>query len=215
MSGWGAVPTTLQDDERLTLHDVATLLALSSWFGETVWPSQATIAKRAKISVDSVGRALKHLRELGLVEWENRYRENGGKTSNAYRLTFSWDEAPTPQPSVGDTADSGVGYRQERDEVSKSEVPKKKRTPSAAADDAFEEFYRVYPRHTGRGQAVINWRAAIKKVQPETIIEAATQYASQVNGTEARFIPHPGTWLSGERWADEPVSTPADRGWWE
>ena len=50
------------------------------------WPSIKTIARELKLSRATVCRALDDLCEVGLLEKSERWRENGGRTSNLYRL---------------------------------------------------------------------------------------------------------------------------------
>ena len=50
------------------------------------WPSIKTIARELKLSRATVSRALDDLCEVGLLEKSERWRENGGRTSNLYRL---------------------------------------------------------------------------------------------------------------------------------
>lgn len=50
------------------------------------WPSVSTIAKEIKLSQATVRRAIKDLRELGLIETTQRYRTKGGTSTLLYRL---------------------------------------------------------------------------------------------------------------------------------
>ena len=50
------------------------------------WPGIKTIASDMKLSRSTVKRALSDLVRLGRGEIQPRYRENGGQTSNLYRL---------------------------------------------------------------------------------------------------------------------------------
>lgn len=54
----------------------------------TCWPSIPTIAKDLKLSESTTRRALNDLRKAGLIQTEQRYRENGGCSS----LLFSIEE---------------------------------------------------------------------------------------------------------------------------
>ena len=45
------------------------------------WPAIPTIARELKLSQTTVRRALDDLRKAGLLETEQRYRRNGGKSS--------------------------------------------------------------------------------------------------------------------------------------
>lgn len=50
------------------------------------WPSIPTISKDLKLSESTTRRALKDLRQAGLIHTEQRYRENGGNSSLQYTL---------------------------------------------------------------------------------------------------------------------------------
>lgn len=50
------------------------------------WPSIPTISKDLKLSESTTRRALKDLRKAGLIQTEQRYRENGGYSSLLYCL---------------------------------------------------------------------------------------------------------------------------------
>ena len=50
------------------------------------WPGLKTIAGALKLSVATVQRALADLEKAGYVTRTNRYRPNGGKTSNLYMV---------------------------------------------------------------------------------------------------------------------------------
>lgn len=51
------------------------------------WPSVKTIAGDIKLSPATVRRAIKDLRNAGLIETKQQYRENGGKSSLLIKLT--------------------------------------------------------------------------------------------------------------------------------
>lgn len=84
-------------------------------------------------------------------------------------------------------------------------VPKVKDSSSTDVDGAFDAFWRTYPRRIGKGQARKAWAGAAKKVSTSEVLAGAQRYAERVRRerTEERFVPHPATWLNGERWADE------------
>ena len=50
------------------------------------WPAIPTIASELNLSESTVRRALHDLRKAGLITTEQRYRQNGGKSSLCYRL---------------------------------------------------------------------------------------------------------------------------------
>lgn len=69
----------------------------------------------------------------------------------------------------------------------------------------FEDFWAAYPRKVGKGAARKVWdrlhpdEALVKK-----IAAALDWQRDQEQWADPQFIPHPRTWLSQERWDDEP-----------
>ena len=51
------------------------------------WPAIKPIARELNLSPSTVKRALNDLCQAGLLTKETRWRENGGLTSNLYRLS--------------------------------------------------------------------------------------------------------------------------------
>lgn len=50
------------------------------------WPAIPTIAEDLKLSESTVRRAVKDLKKAGLLSTQQRFRENGGKSSLCYTL---------------------------------------------------------------------------------------------------------------------------------
>lgn len=50
------------------------------------WPAIPTIDKDIKLSEATIRRALRDLKKAGLLETEQRYRSNGGKSSLLFKL---------------------------------------------------------------------------------------------------------------------------------
>lgn len=76
---------------------------------------------------------------------------------------------------------------------------------SAGDDPFFAEFWTAWPRKVAKGQARRAWNTALKKTTAATIITAAQTFAARCvkAGTDPQYMPHPSTWLNGERWNDE------------
>lgn len=96
----------------------------------------------------------------------------------------------------------------EQNRTEKNRTEKKDSRPKPAGE--FELWWAECPRKVGKGQARKAFRGALKKTDLATLIAGIQRYAAQVasDGTEARFIVHPSTWLNGERWLDEPSTGP-------
>ncbi len=78
------------------------------------------------------------------------------------------------------------------------------------SSESFEEFWTRYPRKIARGTARKAWTGAVKKTDIDTIVNAARSFAVRSAGSDPKFIPHPATWLNGERWADETETQKAE-----
>lgn len=50
------------------------------------WPAIPTIASDLKLSPSTVRRGIRDLKKAGLLETEQQYRKNGGKSSLMFRL---------------------------------------------------------------------------------------------------------------------------------
>ena len=50
------------------------------------WPAIPTMARDLNLSQSTIRRALQDLRKAGLVETEQRYRENAAKSSLLYKI---------------------------------------------------------------------------------------------------------------------------------
>jgi hypothetical protein len=77
----------------------------------------------------------------------------------------------------------------------------------ANADEAFEAFWDMVPKKTGKGEARKAWTDALKKSTAEEITAGMARYAAQCEAqrTEWKFIKTPGPWLRAERWTDAPA----------
>lgn len=94
-----------------------------------------------------------------------------------------------------------------------NQASKKEHSPASPSRpmDRFGEFWDAYGNKVGRAPARKAWHVAVSKknTDPEVIIHAAREFAAWnlKSGTDPKFIPHPATWLHGERWADERQAT--------
>lgn len=85
--------------------------------------------------------------------------------------------------------------------------PKPKRAAARSVEpDRFDEFWVLYPRKVGKGQARKAWAKALKITTADVIIQALDRQVPDLRG-KCEFCPHPSTWLNGERWTDEPAKS--------
>ncbi len=72
--------------------------------------------------------------------------------------------------------------------------------------DDFNAWYGQYPRHVAKRPGFDAYREAIKRVDYETLMAATKAFAVAVEGKPKDKIPHPATWLNGDRWLDDTTS---------
>ena len=66
----------------------------------------------------------------------------------------------------------------------------------------FVEFYRIYPRHVGRGPAWLAWQHHVHNGDAAKVIAGLKAAIPALNRAEEDKRPHPSTWLDQERWRD-------------
>jgi hypothetical protein len=79
-------------------------------------------------------------------------------------------------------------------------------TPAAVAAGPtarFADFWKVYPRKTGKLKAEKAWKSATRKADADEIVSAAVIFAGSDKGQSGEFCPHPSTWLNEGRWMDD------------
>ncbi len=70
--------------------------------------------------------------------------------------------------------------------------------------DAFEDFWKAYPRKVGKGAARKAYAKALRFTDHDTIMGALSDQRPAMEAKESQYIPHASTWLNQERWEDEP-----------
>ena len=102
---------------------------------------------------------------------------------------------------------SKVNVSEAEEEVDKNKNKNKNKSNICAY---FETFYSLYPRKVNKKKAQEKYYSILKKSKsPEEtandILEGLKRYIDfwEKEKTEQQFIPHPTTWLNGERWNDD------------
>ena len=120
------------------LAEMAVLLAIADSADKDsgeAWPSQATIARRARLTDRGVRKVLLALQAAGWITWEPRTRPNGSRTSNVYTVNLvKLGEARNHVPGVpGTTFRGGAEPRSGHGpEPRSAPEPSQKKEPSRA-----------------------------------------------------------------------------------
>ncbi|GEA84408.1 hypothetical protein GCM10009774_16120 [Cellulomonas gelida] len=184
------------------------------------WPSVATLARRVNRDERNVQRALSVLVGAGAVAREER---RGRAT--AYTVTPGVGATPGAQvtPGVGATPTPGAdvtpppasaspapGVDVTQNPLPTLTEPEGEPSPARASQDvavpdAFDEFWAAYPRRTDKKRARAAWAKARRSHDATQLVQWARAFAADPNLPESQFVPHPSTWLNGERWTDLPL----------
>lgn len=184
--------------------------------GTEAWPSQATIAAKASISVRTVQRAVNSLVSSGFL----RLEKHAGGSANCrddrrpHRYTMIVSalrgDSATTRTVRGDSDNlDGATLTPATGRLSRPKnlpLDPPLETPSGVvvANTDFNEFWSVYPTRVGKQAAIKAWEKAILQADAATIVEGARRYAQDPN-RHPSYTAHPSTWLNAGRWADDPL----------
>jgi hypothetical protein len=191
------IPNSWLRDRRLSLKAIGLLAQLISH--APGWSlSINSLASYNGVSKDSIRTAIKELEGFGyLIKQQERseggrFSESTWKTSDPTELPLTekpLTENPTPKNNI----------------IKEEQVKNNERIYTDSQNEIFEKFWEVFPKKVDKGAARRAWRSALKKADPELIIEKAKAYADDPNLPEKRFIKYPGSWLNAEAWNNPPL----------
>ena len=152
------------------------------------------IARETGLSVQKVRTALAILELQGII------KKSTTKSTNkfSYRTVCNYD---TYQ-------DSNRSNNQQTNQQATSKQPQLRSNKKEKNNiSLFESFWEAYPRKVEKKKALIIWT---RKIQPEsgTFEKIMAALKEQKDSKEwlkdsGAYIPHPTTWLNGERWNDQ------------
>lgn len=130
---------------------------------------------------------------------------SGGSEAD-YQLTVPASENRTVE-TVAPSENRPAGNRTLDIVITNKQIPTNINTgtsPSASAtEQIFEAFWQSYPNKKGKGQAAKAFRSAIARSDRESFLAGYKAFLRISAGKDKKYIPHPATWLNGDRWLDE------------
>lgn len=167
-------------------------------------PSHKRLASDCGMSVATLKRCLRSLSDNGYISVINRTTDKGS-TSNHYQLEMTYPLAQNEPPPSSNFTPRGDQNELQTRKTNQEENHNPFKSPKGEPH-GFDEFWQVYPRKQGKGQARKAWR----KIKPsqdlkERILWAVEQQkqSEQWQKEGGTYIPLPATWLNQERWDDE------------
>jgi hypothetical protein len=164
-------------------------------------PSQKLLAEECSMGLSTLKRHLSDLEAAGYIETINVFKDNIQRP-NQYLLNF-------PSSQNWATPPSESGYPPSPNRATEPEV-KTRIEPVVQSNNYFEEFWKAYPRQTNKGFAKkVFEKLKVDDAMLTKMIQAIyVQNKNVWKDKDQQYIPHPSTWLNGERWEDEVVVKP-------
>jgi hypothetical protein len=188
------------------------------------WPSQGTLAKMVHASRRGVQKVLDQLSDCGHL---NISVNRGRGRSNRYRPIIhpvdgsrAWENAngsahfmdqkcELPFATVRTGVRTGVRTRVRMNYLNGE--PSETLRPTPELEMEFEIWYRAYPKHQAKREALIAYvNARSRGATAETLLLAAERYSYARAGKDPQYTRSPANWLNGDCWLDEPEIQLAD-----
>ena len=203
-------------DERLSMRGLGLLVRLLS--RPDNWETNSEVlAREFDCGREQMRSVLKELCAAGYMRLVKEQDAKGHWSSRWFVFDMpelkeepKTDEPKSEQPEPGKPYAGALGAIKKTDLLStdKSNTPL---TPKGGKtnDDAFDRFWSVYPRKTGKEAA----RKAFAKLKlpAETLAAILTALAWQCKSDQwtrdnGQYVPNPATYLNQGRWQDEPAA---------
>jgi len=124
---------------------------------------------------------------------------------------------PHTSTSVGNSTAVDSAPEQPTDNKNKNKDNKTKENnyPQDKLEEAFNNFWAVYPRKVDKLAGMKAFEKATGKVSPQVLIDSARRLANDPYLPPKQFIPYPASWLNAGGWENEPYPerelTPAEK----
>ena len=198
------VPVEAAMDDRLSKGELRVLIALLSFRNRTTdlcYPKREAIVKRTGYSVNMVSRMTTKLCGHG---WLEKSGDGGmGKSCkyviavpdvhNVAATATGAAVAPLPRAAVAPLPRAAVAP------LNKQTIKQTRLTDNVQT--GFALWWEQYPKKVNKKKSLIIW----KRIKPDAellIADVINRKANDSQWTDG-YIPHPTTYLNGERWNDE------------
>lgn len=182
------------------------------------WPSVTTIARKCDLSEQGVLNRIKSLQKSGWLKVEHK-----PGCSNTYVIHPPTPLTPqqglppnavdphpptplTPPPNAVDPNRKEPSFETSYTPTPQKPPAKPKRTPDESPE--FLTFWQAYPRKESKPNAEKAFRKAMKLADLDSILKGLERFKEAWKQDDPRWIPHPATWLNGQRWNDAPPIFP-------
>jgi hypothetical protein len=189
------IPKEVWLDERLSMLDKGILAEVDSLdMGENgCFASNEHLAEFCQCSVTKVSTSITKLVDLGYLSvrsFDGRKRFLKSSLSKNERQTFKNCKADFQKVKDSNTSIRSLN----------------KPAKSILCDyPGFDDFWKVYPRHVAKQNALKSWKALKPndELLQAILADVNRRLGGEWRGKDMQYIPHPSTYLNQRRWEDE------------
>ncbi|MDH6367155.1 MULTISPECIES: helix-turn-helix domain-containing protein [unclassified Breznakia] len=202
---YGVIPATIRYDKKIPTSEKVLFAELTALCNKTgyCWPTDNYLCELYEVGRTTVQRWLNNLEKNGYIKRKLEYKKGSKKVIKRRIYTF---EHPMPK--------NGTPYAQKWDnpmpknggDNNTSINTKENNKRKFDYEEAFVIFWDKYPNKKAKPKALTAFRNKCKTTnQFDIILKALDQFieSNDWKKNDGMFIPHPATWLNGERWLDD------------
>lgn len=155
------------------------------------------IERQTGIGRFAINKAIENLTQLGWIRVVRPKKDNGQFGTKAWEILN-----PT---TVGNSTVEQPHMVQPTDIKNKTKQDNKtlEKYPQAQLEEAFNLFWKLYPRKTEKIDARKAFDKALKDYELEDVIAGVQRLAQDPNLPPKQFIPYPASWLNAGGWTNE------------
>lgn len=217
---YSVLPASVRYDENLTDSEkilYSEIVALANQNGEC-WAGNTYFAKLYGVTPETISRRISKLRQRGYITVDLQYKNKSKQIDKRVMKIIPETEINhgggidakinrSPQNNQGGIdaiINRGIDANV-KENITSNEYYKINNKPYSPLE-AFELFYKNYPKKVQRGRAETAFKNKVKNSKTLELIlkdlEKRKKYRNWLKD-DGKFIPHPSTYLNGKQWLDE------------
>ena len=189
-------------DKALRLYSVLARFADNQT--HEAFPSRETLAQKMNCSTSSVDRATEELMNIGAVTKRQRHNSSLVYTLKVSQGVITHEEGGSSPVKRGVVTSDDLTITTELEPLNDTN----RHFTDSDMSIHFNDFWEIYPRKMGKGEAKAAFVKAVNRFGHEVILDGVRALAADPNLPAPQFVPRAATWLNQERWDDEPYPVP-------
>lgn len=202
-SNFFQVPNAIYDNKELDVYQITILLYLFRLSNDSeAFPSLGNITDFTGVSRPKVIKTINDLIAKGYIQKKTRKNKNGSSTSNLYILLDPSKQDLLPLVNdVNHPSKCGLpGVVNEVNPINTNIINTNlyNTTQTQKYSDAFETFWKIYPRKKDKASAYKTFNKILKEFSLDEIVNGAKRYSDECKAmqTEQKYIKLAQTFLN-------------------